>query len=415
MQNFAAIHTIFKDVDALVEIKSPDELAPAVARLLDDESSRRALGERSRQAACTQRGVARKRAAELLDLHALALPMDPPNLFHRATLGPLSWIWGAFARTTEGARSLDKPVISIGGITMGGTGKTPMTIWLADRMRARGLTPAILTRGYRRQTPDNEVIVPVSHAAPVVLTGDEAQIFVRRGTAHLGIDSDRYRAGRRMQELLNPDIFILDDGFQHRKLKRDVDLVLIDTLDPFGGGEVFPLGRLREPIGNLSHASAFILTRAEPGKRTDGIEQVLRHYNSAAPIFRSWVVPLKWRGGTPSGRVAAFCGLANPNTFWRVLQDLGVEVAEKWIFEDHHKYTCVETKRLAEHAKMAGLEYLVTTEKDYVNVPHGAFAPLAGVKLCWLEVEAKIENEDELLKYVSNLTIQRERAAYKSL
>jgi tetraacyldisaccharide 4'-kinase len=280
-----------------------------------------------------------------------------------------------------------------------------MTIWLADRLRAEGLTPAILTRGYRRQTPHTEIIVPASHAAPVLLTGDEAQIFVRRGTAHLGIDSNRYRAGRCMQKLLNPDIFVLDDGFQHRKLKRDVDLVLIDTLDPFGGNEVFPLGRLREPIENLSRASAFVLTRADPGTRTDGIEEVLRHYNPQAPIFRSWVAPAKWRGGKPAKRVAAFCGLANPNTFWRVLSDLGVEAVEKWIFDDHHRYTCLEAMRLAHQTQLAGLEYLVTTEKDYVNLPEGSFAALGGVKLCWLEVEAKMSDEDGLLEYVRSLTV----------
>ena len=288
---------------------------------------------------------------------------------------------------------------------MGGTGKTPMAIWLADRLRERGLAPAILTRGYRRQTPHTEVIVPAGHAVPVALTGDEAQIFVRRGAAHLGIDADRYRAGRRMEELLNPDIFILDDGFQHRKLNRDVDLVLIDSLDPFGGGEVFPLGRLREPMSNLARASAFVLTRAEPGKRTDGIETMLRRYNPRAPIFRSWVMPSKWRGGTPAGRVAAFCGLANPNTFWRLLRDQGLVVDTQWIYDDHHQYTCLEARRMAFQTQAAGLEYLVTTEKDYVNLPEGAFATLTGVKLCWVEVEMRFDDEEGLLKIVRQVTV----------
>ena len=415
MQNFAAIHEVFREANALVEIGGADELAPEVARLLDDEVARREVGERAKRAASAQEGVARKRAAELIDLHAMAVPNDLPGLMETALLGPLARLWGAFARTPDGARALNTPVISIGGITMGGTGKTPMAIWLAERLRARGLTPAILTRGYRRQTPHTEVVVPAGHAAPVELTGDEAQIFVRRGTAHLGIDSDRYRVGRRVEDLLHPDIFILDDGFQHRKLKRDVDLVLIDTLDPFGGGEVFPLGRLREPIRNLSRATAFVLTRAEPGKRTDGIEAVLRAHNPKAPIFRSWVTASRWRGGIPAGRVAAFCGLANPNTFWRVLRDQGLAVETKWIFEDHHKYSCLEARRMAQQTQLAGLEFLLTTEKDYVNLPEGAFAALTGVKLCWVEVEVRVENEVGLLDYVNQLTVEAGRARYKSL
>ena len=405
MQNFAAIHEVFRAADALVEIADGTELAPAVARLLDDEGARRAVGERAKQAASTQQGVAKRRAAELIDLHAIALPHDMPGPVWGALLGPLSRIWGAFARKPDGARSLDKPVISIGGITMGGTGKTPMAIWLADRLKEQGLSPAILTRGYRRQTPHTEVIVPAGHAAAVALTGDEAQIFLRRGSAHLGIDSDRYRAGRRLQQLLDPDIFILDDGFQHRKLKRDVDLVLIDTLDPFGGGEVFPLGRLREPMANLSRATAFVLTRAEPGKRNDGIEAMLRCYNPQAPIFRSWVVPSKWRGGTPSGRVAAFCGLANPNTFWRLLGDQGLAVETKWIYDDHHKFTCLEARRMAQQTQALGVEFLLTTEKDYMNLTEGAFAALTGVKLCWVEVEVRFEDEAGLLRTVRQITL----------
>ena len=400
MQNFAAIHKVFVDANALVQIGGAEELAPAVARLLDDPGERAAIGERAKQAASAHRGVAKKLAAELISLHAAAVPPDMYGWGQRLMLGGLGWVWGAFSRTPDGARSLDKRVISIGGITMGGTGKTPMAIWLADRLRARGLTPGILTRGYRRQTPHTEVIVPAGHAAAVELTGDEAQIFVRRGTAHLGIDSDRYRVGRRMEALLRPDIFILDDGFQHRKLKRDVDLVLIDVLDPFGGGEVFPLGRLREPIENLARATAFVLTRAEPGKRTDGIEAVLRAHNPQAPIFRSWVVPSKWRGGTPAGRVAAFCGLGNPNTFWRVLGDQGLSVELKWIYGDHHQYTCLEARRMKQSTQAAGIEYLVTTEKDYVNLPDGVFAALSGVKLCWVEVEVRVEGEEGLLRTV---------------
>jgi 3-deoxy-D-manno-octulosonic-acid transferase len=405
MENFPAIAAEFRAAQAVVEISTRDDLAPAIAKLLDQEALRQEVGERGQRIALSKRGVAARIAGQLLDLHANALPRDIHSPAAKAMLAPLSWIWGAFARNGNNARTLHTPVISLGGITMGGTGKTPMAIWLAERLRTAGLQPAILTRGYHRQSPHREVVVPAGAAAPIELTGDEAQIFVQRGVAHVGIDADRYRAGRRVEDLLHPSVFLLDDGFQHRRLGRTLDIVLIDALDPFGGGGVFPLGRLREPIGNLRRAHIFILTRAEPGRRTDGLEAELRRHNPRAPIFRSHVSPARWRGGTPNGPVAAFCGLANPNTFWRVLQDLGLVAALQWTFDDHHKYSCVEAARMAAQTRAAGLEYLVTTEKDYMNWSAKTFDALGEIKLCWLEVDVRMEAEPDFLGIVIHSTI----------
>ena len=191
---------------------------------------------------------------------------------------------------------------------------------------------------------------------PVALTGDEAQIFLRSGVAPVGIGKDRSAAGRAVEEKFRPDVLILDDGFQHWRLARDLDIVLVDALDPFGGGELFPLGRLREPLGALSRAGAFVITRTEPRRRYTGIESQLREFNPAAPIFRARVTPECWvdcetgerlgLGDLRLRRVAAFCGLANPTSFWRTLASLDFHPVSRRSMGDHHRYRPFELKRL---------------------------------------------------------------------
>ncbi len=400
-QNFAEIHREFAEAQALVGIQTAGELAGTVGRLLDDRELRTEIGSRARSIAESKRGVTSRIAEQLLDLYFDAVPASRRSLFATAILWPLSLVWGAFARDGKDARTLPKPVISIGGITMGGTGKTPMAVWLTSRLKLSGRQPAILTRGYRRRTPHPIVIVPRGCQAVTDLTGDEAQIYVKRRQAHLGIGADRYQTGaailKRDPEV---DVFVMDDGFQHRKLARTLDIVLIDALDPFGGGEIFPLGRLREPIQQLRRGDIFVLTRVEPNQQTSGIEKQLRRWNPEAPIFRSRVMFKNWQGGQPEGRVAAFCGLANPRTFWRTLEGLGIHARRRWEFPDHHFYSPAETRRIAWQAKRAGYRYIVTTEKDYMNLSDLALAEFEGLEVCWLEIDLEVENEVGLLSEI---------------
>ena len=292
---------------------------------------------------------------------------------------------------------------------MGGAGKSPVTAHLAERLRTLGRNPAILTRGYRRKSHEPVVIVPRGETAVIHRTGDEAQIFVREGQAHIGIGGDRFAVGERMERELKPGVFLLDDGFQHVSLKRDADLVLIDALDPLAGG-MFPLGRRREPLESLARATAILVTRVDPGQGISGIERMIRRYNSRAPIFRSRVVPRQWvefDGGasrelTESGlkRVAAFCGLGSPRAFWRSLEEMNLEVAFRWTFGDHHPYHPSELQRLARQASAVGAEALVTTEKDIMNLCEGAMEILAPHKLFWLRIGVEIEGEEELLRHI---------------
>ena len=212
-----------------------------------------------------------------------------------------------------------------------------------------------------------------------------------------------------MIEGLQPvDIFLLDDGFQHWKLTRDVDIVLIDALDPFGGGYVFPHGRLREPLSELARATAFVITRVEPGLRTDSIECELRRWNPKAPIFRSRVVPRGWRepatgrgyASAPFESAGAFCGLANPRTFWGSLESLGVDVKFRWAFDDHHHYRPQEVARVARRARQQSAQALVTTEKDAANLCAGCLNTVAPLPLYMLEIGIEVEDGVALLDFL---------------
>lgn len=308
----------------------------------------------------------------------------------RRLLVPLSWFWRAgsavrMARARVGRQKLDVPVISVGALTMGGAGKTPLVAHLAARLRERGRNPAILTRGYKRISKEPIVIVPRGGNAPVESTGDEAQIFIRRGDAHVGVGANRYEVGRRMERELSPDIFLLDDGFQHVQLHRDHDILLVDSNDPAAGG-VFPAGRSREPLSALARATEIVLTGNAPMK-------------AAVPVFRSRVVPIEWVDFTGSAlpldsfrgqRVVAFCGLGNPKSFWRTLDELGIAPLARREFPDHHRYSAGDLKSLD-----AADAYL-TTEKDAINL--GNCDGSNCEKISWLRIDLEIEKGAELLE-----------------
>jgi 3-deoxy-D-manno-octulosonic-acid transferase len=393
MENFAAIMEEFSAADAVVKINGAGALANAVSGLLEDPARAAEIGNRARALAMAKRGTADRIVEQILVAADESVPDPPHTMEARLTLGPLAAIWKAghaanIARTHS--KKLDTPVISIGALTLGGSGKSPFVEHLAKKLAEAGRNPAILTRGYGRKSR-LDVIVPRGGSATVVQTGDESQTYVRQATAHVGIGADRYRVGCRMQQELKPDIFLLDDGFQHFRLHRDRDIVLIDALDPLAGG-IFPLGRLREPFAALTRATALVITRAE--NRHVGIERLIRRYNPRAPIFRARIVPL---GELPSGPVGAFCGLGQPRTFWRTLETLGIQAAPRMVFRDHHRYTAGDLEEIGRQAADAGAEALVTTEKDMMNLPAGVALPL---KIYCLRIGIEIENEADLLAHV---------------
>lgn len=415
LENFADMAAEFRERYAFLEISEASELAPAVAKLMEDPRLREDLGTGAAELAAEHRGATRKAVAEILKWQDLAVPVGSPRGWMRPLLWVLAELWTAGSvlkrrRDRLVARRLDTPVISVGNISMGGAGKTPVVEYLANRLHAAGLQPAILTRGYRRRSIARSVVVAAGATVPVGTTGDEGQILVRSRHAHVGIGSDRWATGRLVERLHAPDVFLLDDGFQHWRLARDLDIVLIDGLNPFPGGAVFPQGGLREPLRALARAHAFLITRAMGQRRYQGIRNQLRALNRHAPIFQATVLPLYWvnertqqPGHPPEGPMTAFCGLANPASFWASLKALRIDPVFTWTFRDHHSYRWKELQRLAAQARARGSNVLLTTEKDAMNLPERAAEILreALVELYWLKIGMQVDDEAGFMDLIS--------------
>ncbi len=412
LENFPDIEAAFEAARALVRIGNGGELRDAIVRAPDDGD----LGRRARAAAESERGAAVRCAKAVLEVLDSKYPCYRPAQPSFAVLWFFSRIWkvaGArdLRRKRRRRRTLPVPVISVGNITTGGTGKTPVTIELLRAFEPAA--PAVLTRGYGRCTKEVVMARPGEHIPPVDLTGDEAQLFLRTGAGAVGIASERYEAGEAVLAEFGPGIFILDDGFQHLQLARNFDLVLIDALDPFGRGYLLPLGRLREPLEGLKRANAFVITHSFQAPSTRGIESALRRYNPEAPIFKARTRPERWAdaGGNSydlkhfaHAPAVAFCGLGNPESFWRSLASLGIDPLDCHNYGDHHRYPPAEVRRLARHAIETGADVLLTTAKDSVNLPPGFEALIAPLKLYWLEIRIEIERGEELIRRIEAAT-----------
>lgn len=271
-----------------------------------------------------------------------------------------------FDRGSIAAHRAGRPVISVGNITTGGTGKTPVVRWLVETLRSDGFMPAVLMRGYKASVDEDS---------------DEQRLLESQlpGTP---VEANPSRIeGARMVLAAHPEvnIFVLDDGFQHRRLHRDFDLVLIDVTNPFGFDHVLPRGLLREPIEGLSRAAAFVMTHCElaSAEKLSSIESTLRRFNAAAPIFRcsheqmgirsldGSSVSFEALGGS---RVVSFCGLGNPDGFESQLTKHGIHIAGSKRFEDHHAYTVSDLTQLQTFAEKSDASMLVTSEKDWVKI-----------------------------------------------
>lgn len=264
---------------------------------------------------------------------------------------------------------VDAPVISVGNLTVGGTGKTPLVAYLGEELARRGRVPGIVSRGYGGRAGKGPVDVSRGEG-PLVdadVSGDEPALLARRlPGARIVVGSDRVAAARRALEL-GATALVLDDGFQHRRLARDLDLVLLDASNPFGSYLMLPAGRLREPIEGLARADVAIVTRAHRGDRFPIIERVVRNHNPDAPILTAGHRGLGFvRGSEPVDaprRAVAFCAIGNPRRFRIDLEALGVEIVEFRAFRDHHRFREREWSALRARAAETGAA-LVTTEKD---------------------------------------------------
>ena len=291
----------------------------------------------------------------------------------RLLLWPFSLIYGVAARLqallyAEGiytAKHLNAPVISVGNLTVGGTGKTPMVLWLAERLLAEGKQVAILSRGYRGSGG----------------TSDEIKMLKSRlgDRVVFGVGPDRYLEGRRIESENQVDVFVLDDGFQHLQLARNVDIVLVDSTKCLSKEWLLPAGSMREPVSALRRASAVVLTRMEGVSPDSAAIQAIRATADLPTFYAKTRLLDYWRvtdsphaqaagNELPPQPVFAFCGIGNPGAFFSDVKKWGMAVVGQHAFRDHHSYTARDVKTLEDHAQRVGAKALLTTEKDTQNL-----------------------------------------------
>ena len=346
--------------------------------------------------------------------------------FHGATpfLIILSMMYGLgirlWAKIRKGKTQKRLPgfVISIGNLTAGGTGKTPAVRMLAEWARNEGIETAILSRGYGG-TYESRVFVLSDgkrmYGGPD-LAGDEPYLLARRlKDVPILISKNRYLAGLTAHERFKSRLFILDDGFQHLTLKRDLDIVLLDASRPLGNGHLLPWGPLREPAKHLQRADMVIFTRSSHGVKENSLWPLSGRDIQEKPQFRADHIPEKvvfpfdnriMEPRSISGiRVAAFAGIARPDVFKVALTELGAEVVFFEGFRDHHTYTKDEILYLSSAREKAGAEYLITTEKDWVRI-EDSLSRLRG--LAYLTIRFCLLSGQERL-----FNIVRERIAHR--
>ncbi len=326
-------------------------------------------------------------------LRTLLLPATPLYRGITATRGLL------YNRGILLSRRLPRPVISVGNLTTGGTGKTPIVIKIVEELTLRGVRMAVLSRGYRGSAGRRVNIVsdPEGLRLDARQAGDEPYLMAMKlpGTPVL-TGKDRFPAGMEAIRRFNPDCLILDDGFQHLSLRRDINLLVLDGEAPFGNGRCLPAGDLREGISAVARANRLILTGS--GDKT--ILSRIRAITPDTPIYRVRFVSGGLRemperkprsDATLSGkRVLAFCGIARPQRFFRSVNQTGAEVVIERSFPDHHAYRNGELQQLIRQARKKRADFLITTEKDAVRLSKFPDSP----PLLTLELAVRIKEQE---------------------
>jgi tetraacyldisaccharide 4'-kinase len=316
----------------------------------------------------------------------------------RAVCGAASVGYGAAVRVRNLAYdrrwlsicAVDAPVISVGNLTAGGTGKTPFVALLAERLQQLGLRPGIVSRGYRSLNAHaNDERLVLEQLAPGVL-----QVLNR----------DRVAGAWAAIRDYDCDAIVLDDAFQHRRLHRDLDIVLIDATRPWGFGRLLPRGLLREPLSSLRRAGLVVITRCDQvsAEELSRIRQELQRWRLANVSAEVRFVPRRLRNPEgelkPLSQLAGpvwlpFCGIGNPDGFRRTLTTLNV-AGSPVVFPDHHHYTADDFSRLSDLAEATGASALLTTQKDLVKIPH---SDLSGRPVWAIEIAAEFISGGDLL------------------
>ena len=334
----------------------------------------------------------------------------PPLL--RVLLWPLSLLYGQvtrlrawlYAKGFLEQQRLGKPVISVGNLTVGGTGKTPMVIWLAERLMAEGHRVGILSRGYKGEGGTSDEIE---------LMKSRLEKSGRGAGVCFGVGADRFEQGKQLE--VNVDVFLLDDGFQHLALARDLNILLLDASQALTRQTLLPTGRLREPLSAMVRADVLVFTRTGTVAGSSAAIEKLGNF----PVFSAATRLVGFRrfGGSADvlsvadiggGPFYAFCGIGNPRAFFQDLRNWNLTPADQSEFPDHHRYDARDAREIEEAGRRAGATALVTTEKDAQN--------LAGVRFAELPVyvaviEFEIAKAEALLSLVRAKIESRVHAA----
>lgn len=360
-----------------------------------------------------------------------------PTGFPPALLAPLAWLFQTLVFVRNRAydhrvfriKRLPVPVLSVGNLSVGGTGKTPLVILLARQLAETGRRPAIVLRGYggsnsrRRGSP---ALLVADGRRPETLTdaghaGDEAILLAQElKSVPVVVSADRYRGGMLAVNRCGADLVILDDGFQHRALHRDMDLVALDGTSPWGNGRLLPAGLLREPARSLRRAHAVILTRSHDDEAYQQALTQVRRTVADTPAFRARhrAAGVRFPAG-PAGMtrsltdlrglpLAGFAGLARPESFRATLEELGAQVVHFTALNDHQPFQPGQVQQLMEAARQAGAQMVVTTAKDLARMEAGTVPEGLAV----LDIDIQVEHLNTL---VADITTRCRRPGFSHI
>jgi tetraacyldisaccharide 4'-kinase len=347
-------------------------------------------------------------------------------------LAPLSSLYGAAMKARRAlyrhgvlrVHDAGVPVISIGNITTGGTGKTPLVEWIAGELACSNHQVCILTRGYGRRHQNRRVIV--SNGSEILsdaeTSGDEAFLLAERlyGRAAVISDADRLAAAHWAILNLHSDVLVFDDGFQHLRIRRSLNIVSVDATNPWGNRRLLPAGSLREPLAELARADCIVITRVDESARTGDLQREINRLTHDRIVFRSRMKTCRLRpvnrnsndinrlmAGTEvkSMSLAAFCGIGNPKSFFAHLQRDGYTLCHTQAFRDHHSYTQPDIDRFARDSIARGAQALLTTAKDEVKLRSLRFDLPCYVA----DITIEIEDEDDLRMLIDEAIRSRAR------
>ena len=460
MFNFKDTHVLFSKRNACITVKNSKELANAVLELFNNPDERHRMEDETLKIIADNKGASRRSAIllrELLDKYEKLNPVQvrstekienlqtylyklvhdegkqslPAKLFLGILYG-FSIIyrglvdfqlnlykWGLLKQV-----KLDCFVISIGNITVGGTGKTPTAKVLARYIQKLGYKVAILNRGYRAKwkgdvgivSDGNKVFMSADEA------GDEAYLLARSlPDIPVLIGTDRTITGKYAIDNFGVDVVILDDGYQHWQLKRDLNILLVDAINIFGNGHMLPRGTLREPLSHLDRADICLLTKVDQASKgaCNEIKQTLQKYNDHALIVESTHKPLCFieignlfnreaREVLPVNmmkghRVIAMSAIGNPASFEQTLSDIGAVITESLRFPDHHDYTADEIIEVMKQAEEQGAEAIIVTDKDAVKIPEELLKQKRPIPIYIISIEVTfIDKPREMFDFVQH-------------